>query len=154
MRMNRAWDSFWGALGLVRRNRRQRQAAAKRRNMRHRPRMEALEQRVVLNADPIAGDDEYVVSPYVETATSNYAPDVSNDFDNDSDPLGVSLDANPNRNVTLNPGDSYSWTYVTADGRGGSDSGRVQITAEGTPTSPPRPMWKARACARTAVCSR
>jgi hypothetical protein len=138
MRMNRAWDSFWGALGFVRRNRRQRhRAAARRRSLNRRHRLDRLEDRVVLNADPIAMDDDYFVSPYVETSTAAYPANLSNDGDQDSDPFGVRFDANPNRDVTLNPGDSYSWTYTLADGRGGFDQARVQMSAAGTPTAPP-----------------
>jgi hypothetical protein len=138
MRMNRAWDSFWGALGFVRRNRRQRHgAAARRRSLNRRHRLDRLEDRVVLNADPIAADDDYFVSPYVETSTAAYPTDLSNDADTDSDPLALRFDANPNQDVTLNPGDSYSWTYTVADGRGGFDQARVQMYAEGTPTAAP-----------------
>lgn len=54
MRLFRAWESFWGYLGFLRRNRRQRKAAlARRRDLRRRHRMDALEQRVVLNADAV-----------------------------------------------------------------------------------------------------
>ena len=54
MRLLRAWESFWGYLGYLRRNRRQRKASvAKRRNLRRRQRMDTLGQRVVLNADAV-----------------------------------------------------------------------------------------------------
>ncbi|MBL9081910.1 MAG: tandem-95 repeat protein, partial [Planctomycetales bacterium] len=60
MRLFRAWESFFGLMGYLRRNRRQRKAVlAKRRNLRRRHRLEALEQRVVLNADAV--DDTFSV---------------------------------------------------------------------------------------------
>lgn len=138
MRMNRAWDSFWGALGFVRRNRRQRHgAASRRRSLNRRHRLDRLEDRVVLNADPITTDDNYFVSPYVETSTADYPAHLPNDIDADYDPLALRFDANPNCNVTLNPGDSYSWTYTAADGQGGFGQGRVWLSAPGTPTAQP-----------------
>src|SRR4051812_49249788 len=54
------WEMFFGALGRVRRNRRQRKAAASRRRSTHRlMTVDHLEARVVLNAAPIAGDDVF-----------------------------------------------------------------------------------------------
>ncbi|MBL9094022.1 MAG: LEPR-XLL domain-containing protein, partial [Planctomycetaceae bacterium] len=135
MRALRAWDGFWGALGFLRRNRRQRKAAAaKRRSMYRRHVFDTLEQRVVLNADPIAADDEHQLSSaYVSTA--NYGAVLDNDTDADGDRLGLRYDGNPNQSVTLNPGDTYLWDYAISDGHGTVDLGQVRLTADGTPNA-------------------
>ncbi|MBA4015727.1 MAG: hypothetical protein C0483_00920 [Pirellula sp.] len=137
MRRLHAWDSFWGALGFLRRNRRQRHAVgARRRDLRRRHRMDALEQRVVLNADPVAVDDEYLVGAASPIQTGDYAPSLANDTDNDGDELGLFFDGNPNAQIVLNGGDTYSWRYLTGDNHGGLDAGQVLLTAEGTSTTP------------------
>ncbi|MBA4020314.1 MAG: hypothetical protein C0483_24395 [Pirellula sp.] len=138
MRLLRAWESFWGYLGYLRRNRRQRKAAfAKRRSLHRRHRMDALEQRVVLNADPIAEDDEYLVGAGNSIQTGDYAPQLANDTDGDGDELSLRIDANPNRQITLSAGDTYSWNYLVGDRRGAFDDGEVRVTAEGEPSTMP-----------------
>ena len=137
MRRLQAWDSFWGALGFLRRNRRQRHAAtSRRRNLRRRHRMDTLEQRVVLNADPVAVDDEYLVGASNMIQTSEYASALTNDTDGDGDELGMVFDGNPDAQITLNGGDTYSWNYLAGDYHGGFAAGQVQITGEGTATTP------------------
>ena len=127
MRLLRAWDSFWGYLGYLRRNRRQRKAAvAKRRNLRRRHRMDALEQRVVLNADPVAVDDENPVNYGTSYDTADFTPNLTNDTDSDGDALAVRFNADPQQSVNLNPGDSYSWKYTIGDDHGGYGQGTVR----------------------------
>ena len=137
MRRLQAWDSFWGAFGFLRRNRRQRQAAVShRRSLRRRHRLDVLEQRVVLNADPVAVDDEYVVGAGSPFQTADYAPALSNDTDGDGDELGLLFDGDPGAQITLNGGDTYSWNYIAGDYHGAFDAGQVRVSAEGTPSRP------------------
>ncbi|MBL9091082.1 MAG: LEPR-XLL domain-containing protein, partial [Planctomycetaceae bacterium] len=139
MSLSSAWSAVLGALGFLRRNRRQRKAAAaKRRSMYRRHRFDALEQRVVMNADPVATDDEYLVSSSYG-ATADFNSYTANDTDPNGDPLGLRYDGNPHQSFTLNPGDTYSWDYVVSDGQGGVDLGQVRLIAEGTANAGPMP---------------
>jgi len=81
------WTNFLGTLGRLRRNRRQRQAAASRRRTAvRRHALQILEERVVLNADPVAEDDFLRIEPgqSVEISTAQL---MANDTDADGDPL-------------------------------------------------------------------
>ncbi|MBL9092133.1 MAG: tandem-95 repeat protein [Planctomycetaceae bacterium] len=139
MRLSRAWDSFWGAFGLVRRNRRGRKAAAaRRRSMYRRHRFDSLEQRVVLNADPVAADDYYTVSaPYGGGWGSYDVSWLAPDLGNDSDPDGDALQLEPFNAGTIVgvPGDTFTFAYTITDGNGGSSTANVHVTI--TEDAPP-----------------
>jgi hypothetical protein len=136
----RGWRGVWEALGSMGGNRRQRRAAMKRRSTARRQQFDTLEDRVVLNADPVAtNDDEYCnyqlsVDIYESTL-------VGNDTDADLDSLSVSShDATTAQGVTVafssgiftyqaptgfSGNDTFS--YEVSDGNGGFDTATVTI---------------------------
>ncbi|MBA4020492.1 MAG: hypothetical protein C0483_25305 [Pirellula sp.] len=120
MRLFRAWESFWSALGFMRRNRRQRKAAsARRRNMRRRHRMDALEQRVVLNADAV--DDDFATAhetPLLIAASQLYGND---SYNSATGTPSVSLPATTSNGSIVDNGDN-TWTYTPNPGFYGIDS--------------------------------
>lgn len=118
--------------GWVPRNRRQRRAAERRRSLVRYSRFDTLEQRVVLNADPMAVDDEYSVDYGTPLNTADYAPNLGNDTDADSDKLGLRFHAGPATTVSLDSGDTYSWNYVVGDDHSGVALGQVRLNASGS----------------------
>ena len=128
MRLLRAWESFWGYVGFLRRNRRQRKAqTARRRNMRRRQRMDQLEQRVVLNADPIALDDDVAVMPG-ETAMISTQFLMENDSDADGDTVTPSAHSfRTTQGVTVNFDGDGNFQYQAPTGFEGTDSFRYWI---------------------------
>lgn len=129
-----------GLLGWTPRNRRQRRAAERRRSLIRRSRFDTLEQRVVLNADPIATDDEYNVLYGGELLISKSFI-LANDEDPDFDSLTItSFDATTSEGVSVSF-DPYteeflyeapssflgydSFNYTVDDGNGGTDTGTV-----------------------------
>ena len=132
MRLLRAWDSFWGYVGFLHRNRRQRKAqTARRRNMRRRQRMDLLEQRVVLNADPVAQDDyETLTVPYgtgwQTVDISGIQPNFGNDSDPDNDSILLHNSGNPGTAWTA-PGQTVQFGYTITDGNGGYGSATVYV---------------------------
>ena len=132
MRRLQAWDSFWGALGFVRRNRRQRHAAtSRRRDLRRRHRMDTLEQRVVLNADPVAVDDDYTLTMPWDFAggtvdVSTFSPSLTNDLDMDGDTLALVANNNPGSAYAA-PGGTIDYSYAVADTSGSVSWANVHI---------------------------
>ena len=118
MRLFRVWESFWGVLGFLRRNRRQRKAAtAKRRSLRRRHRMDALEQRVVLNADAV---DDSLTTTYQSPVVFSAALLTSNDSGNGA--LTVTLPSSTIGGGTLSDDGNGNYTYTPVAGFSGTDS--------------------------------
>lgn len=144
---SRAWDFLWAALGFLRRNRKQRKAAAaKRREMRRAHRYDALEQRVVLNADPIAVDDDYTVNVQYGFSgpidVSSYQPNLGNDSDPDGPTPALQSSNNPGW-MYFNGSGTQSYTYSIVDSEGAQATGNVRINvveaANVVPTLSPPP---------------
>ena len=92
-----------------------------------------------LNTPPVAGDD-------IETTLEDTPVTItvlSNDMDEDGDPLLVTIDANPSNGsavvngdgtITYTPNANYngpdSFTYMVDDGNGGTDTATVSITVD------------------------
>ncbi|MBN8625690.1 MAG: tandem-95 repeat protein, partial [Planctomycetes bacterium] len=118
MRLFRAWESFWGALGYLRRNRRQRKAVmAKRRNLRRRHRMEALEQRVVLNADAM---DDSLSTGYESPIVIAGSQLTDNDTFSGTPQLSLPMTTTEGGTLTDNYDGTY--TYAPPPGFSGTDS--------------------------------
>ncbi|MGC3967449.1 MAG: Ig-like domain-containing protein [Pirellulales bacterium] len=158
MHLFRAWESFFGLMGFLRRNRRQRKAAiAKRRNLRRRHRMEALEQRVVLNADAVDDSlDTGYESPIVISAgqlTDNDSfsgtPTVTPNFGTTAQ--GGTLSDNGDGTYTYTPPSGFYGTdtfdYTLDDEDPSSDSATVSINV----SDPPRRATTRRSCRRRPV---
>ena len=153
MSLSSAWSAVLGALGFLRRNRRQRKAAAaKRRSMYRRHRFDALEQRVVMNADPIAVDDQFEADIGSQWVFSQQQL-LGNDGDADDDDLAISsydaqsalggsvtFDSATNTFTYDAPGvggeDCFS--YTVTDGNGGYSTASVHISlTDPVDNSPP-----------------
>ncbi|MGC3971770.1 MAG: cadherin-like domain-containing protein [Pirellulales bacterium] len=147
MRLQSAWSMFFGYLGYLRRNRRQRKAAiAKRRNLRRRHRMEALEQRVVLNADAVDDtldtgyESPIVISAGQLTANDNYngTPTVTPNFGTTAQ--GGTLSDNGDGTYTYTPPSGFDGTdtfdYTLDDEDPSSDTATVSINVAGPDPSP------------------
>ncbi len=97
----------------------------------------------VLNDAPVAVDDGGTGNPFM-TVTQDSGPSepilvLSNDNDGDNDPLTVIAAASPNGTVSINGGETLSFTpangfignatisYTISDGQGGTDSATVWI---------------------------
>jgi len=106
--------------------------------MYRRHRFDSLEQRVVLNADPVAADDYYTVSaPYGGGWGSYDVSWLAPDLGNDSDPDGDALQLEPFNAGTIVgvPGDTFTFAYTINDGNGGSSTANVHVTI--TEDAPP-----------------
>jgi len=135
-----AWDLFWAALGYLRRNRRQRRAATKRRDVRRAHRYDTLEQRVVLNADPVAVDDDYTVNVAYGFSgaidVSGLQPNLGNDSDPDGESFSMIVNGNPG-SINVGGGGTYSYGYTIADAGGAQSSAVVRINVVENPNSTP-----------------
>jgi len=135
-----AWELFWAALGYFRRNRRQRRAATKRRDVRRAHRYDTLEQRVVLNADPVAVDDDYTVNVAYGFSgaidVSGLQPNLGNDSDPDGESFSMIVNGNPG-SINVGGGGTYSYGYTIADAGGAQSSAVVRINVVENPNSTP-----------------
>ncbi|MGC3972205.1 MAG: Ig-like domain-containing protein [Pirellulales bacterium] len=118
-------------LGWAPRNRRQRRAAERRRSLVRRSRFDTLEQRVVLNADPVAVDDYYDlhVSHSFTSGTvdiSSFGPDLGNDYDPDYDSINLQSSSNPGT-TSGTAGSSLNYSYSIEDGNGGVGNATVYV---------------------------
>ena len=115
-----------------------RTTSRKLRRQKHRPVMEALEERVVLNAAPVAKDD-FVLTAAGQPVLVDYL--ALNDTDPDGDPLTVTsvvaaahgtLTDNGDGTWTYVPMQGFvgadSFTYVVSDGSGATDVGLVKVS--------------------------
>lgn len=99
--------------------------------MRRRQRMDLLEQRVVLNADPVAQDDyETLTVPYgtgwQTVDISGIQPNFGNDSDPDNDSILLHNSGNPGTAWTA-PGQTVQFGYTITDGNGGYGSATVYV---------------------------
>ena len=117
MRLLRAWESFWGYLGYLRRNRRQRKAiSARRRDLRRRHRMDTLEQRVVLNADAV---DDSLTADYQSSIVIAGSQLTGNDSYSGTPTL--SLPGSTAYGGSLADNNDGTYTYTPAGGFSGTD---------------------------------
>lgn len=108
------------------------------RRQKHRPVMEALEERVVLNAAPVAKDD-FLLTAAGKPVLVDYLS--LNDTDPDGDALTVTSVAAAAHGTLTDNGDGTwtyipmpgfvgadSFTYLVSDGNGGTDAGLVKVS--------------------------
>ena len=93
--------------------------------------MDLLEQRVVLNADPVAVDDDYTLSMPWDFAggtvdVSTFSPNLTNDQDPDGDQLTLVANNNPGSAYAA-PGGTIDYSYAVADTSGSVSWANVHI---------------------------
>jgi len=143
----RFWKSFFSSLGQLRQARRRaKDARNKRRSLRRCHELSVLEPRVVMNADPIAVDDEF--STTMDQAIAFTEDDLkANDSDPEGDTLSVvgihgrpqhgSITWNYDGSLTYNPDAGFSGTdsfdYVLSDGNNNEVRGTINIQVDAPP---------------------
>ena len=145
------WQFARNALGWFAGNRRARKAAAARRRSRvRRHAAEQLEMRVVLNADPVAMDDEFTILRDQPAFIAELV--LANDSDPDGDPLSITawtyqtqqggyVAYGPQGQLLYTPptgfvGDDV-FNYTISDGQGTFSSAAVTVHVQAPPNTPP-----------------
>jgi hypothetical protein len=136
----RAWDYLFAALGRLRRNRKQRRAAAaKRRDLRRRHELMALEPRVVMDAQAVNDDLGWIEAPHGETTAyydfTGFDP-TANDTVDEGETLSLVSSDVPSGPVDLAVGD-HTFEYFIQGSTGDPVMGVVSITVLEGPNEAP-----------------